>query len=256
MILAEELRAPDVATRVGAIASAGGRDRLDPQELHALGACLGDPEKIVQRRAAEACAVLAERGVALRPLLGELLDSERFADRWGATYALSRLGAPPPESLPVLIEALGTDDGDLRWAAANVIGQLEDRDAVIAELLRVLPTGTTLQRKMALYCLRDVARPSPVLEDAALAALADPDPGVRLAAMSALARLAMDPDPVATRLLPLMDDSDAGVRRAAPAALARLGSRSPTVVQALERASQSDDPALRRSAVRALGLLV
>jgi HEAT repeat protein len=255
MTAADALRSPDVEVRLAAIAELTARGRAEPEELAALAECLGDERKAVQRRAAEAFAALARHGAAGQGLLLTTLHSLAPRQRWGAAFALSLLGPPPAESLSVLLEALGASDGDMRWAAAEIVCRLPERETVAASLQRLVTRGTPLERKMALYCLRDLAAPSPDLEGVIATALGDGDAGVRLAAMSALASLAADGAAAARRLLPLLEDADEGVRRAAAAALGRLGERSEAVIAALREAAGSADASLRRSAERALRLL-
>jgi HEAT repeat protein len=105
---------------------------------------------------------------------------------------------------------------------------------------------------MALYGLRDLGRPVPE----ALAALADADTGVRLAAMAALARVPGNPEEAANRLAPMLADPDVGVRRAAAAALGRVGFAAPAAVEALRAAAAGGDAPLRRAAERALEALL
>lgn len=213
--------------------------------------CLGASTKAVQRRAAEALAVLAAAGVSVRDAIAPVLTAPVLRTRFGGAYALSLLGTTPVACVPVLLDALGTDDGDLRWAAATIL--LPFGTAVLLEPLRgLLRDGNTAQRKMALYCLRDLA-PTPVGVDPELAAaLADPDAPVRLAAMAALARLGVDRAAVARALTPLLDDADVGVRRAAAATLGRVGVGNEQVRAALARAAAGDDPPLARAAAAAL----
>src|SRR5260221_8141 len=95
------------------------------------------PRKLVQRRAAEAFAALARRGLAVEPQLHAALAAPELRLRWGAVYALSLVGAPPRAALPTLLDVIGLDDGDLRWAAADLIKQLaaREREAVVGSLL-------------------------------------------------------------------------------------------------------------------------
>ena len=187
----------------------------DAAELTALCECLDDPHKLVQRRAAEAFAALARRGVPVEPHLRVALAARRScAVRWGAVYALSLIGPLPRAALPTLLEVIGLDDGDLRWAAADLLEQLaaRERPAVVAGLLgRGGRPGP--QRKMALYCLRDLG----VAEafDAALAALADAHVETRLAALAVVAAVHPDPIVAAERIAALIDDGDPRLQRAA-----------------------------------------
>jgi HEAT repeat protein len=252
MTLAERLRAPSLDERRGAITEIAMRERVDSDELEALVACLGDGAKAVQRPAAEACRALAARGVRVEPLLLAALDAEDTRLRFGAAYALGRLGVPPARTLPALLAALALDDGDIRWAAAETICRVEPRPATVQALLPLVQTGNPPQRKMALYCLRDIATPGAAVDEAALAALDDPDLGVRLAAMTTSARLSRDRPRVAQELLRRLTAADAREQRAAAAALGDLGVRSEPVRTALEAAAASADPSLGRAAKRTL----
>ena len=120
MTLAQRLGAPGVAERLAAMADITTAGDADPATLAALTDCLGDRRKVIQRRAAETFAALSQHGAAVQPVLLAALASDAITQRWGAAYALSLLGAAPQVALPVLLEALGRDDGDVRWAAGNI----------------------------------------------------------------------------------------------------------------------------------------
>ena len=144
------------------------------------------------------------------------------------------------------------DDGDLRWAAAGIVVRLRDRAALVGSLCALLASRNATQRKMALYCLRDLETRAPEVQQAVLQALGDADRDVRLAAIATLARLALDRGGAAERLVHALETGDERVRRAAAAALGALGERSAPVLAALGAASASPDPSLRRAAKGAL----
>jgi HEAT repeat protein len=73
--------------------------------------------------------------------------------------------------------------------------------------------------------------------------------------MSALARRSVDRARAVRPILAALADPDAGVRRAAAAALGTLGQGSADVRAALETAAAATDGALRRAAERSLRLL-
>ena len=244
------------------------RERLD--EITRLGACgtaigaaeltwlfdsLGLPVKRLQRRAAEALAALDSAGVVIRPSLEARLEGGSFSGRWGAAYALARAGDPPEAVLPVLLEAMAATDGDLRWAAARIAVDQVRSPALPSALLAAAADDRPELRKMAVYCLRDLAMRSPECEARFRTALRDEAAGVRLAGMSALARLGIDPATTAAALLPLLHDAEPGVQRAAAATIGRLGCRTPEVAAALERAAGAEDGFLARAAARALEIL-
>jgi HEAT repeat protein len=253
--LQERLASPLVEERGAAIAELGARGSATAEELAALADCLGHQRKAVQRPAAEAFAALRTRGVDVDPVLWAALAAAEPRRRWGAAFALSLLGDPPVQTLPVVLDTLGSDDGDLRWAAEKILLRMPDRAGVAAALGELVSTGNAAQRKMALYGLRDLAARTPAVEAATLAALEDADTGVRQAAVACLAHLAVDRARAAARLVAVLDDPDARLRRGAAAALGTLGERSAPVLAALRGAAAGADAGLKRAAARSLRLL-
>jgi HEAT repeat protein len=252
MTLTARLRSKDAEARVAAIAVLAEQGRAEPEELDALAECLGHARKAVQRPAAEAFAALAARGFPVTEVLDRALRSTDVRQRWGAAFALSLVGEPPPRTLPVILDTLGADDGDMRWAAAAILLRLKDRGALVRGLRDLLRAGNAAQRKMALYCLRDLDARSPEVEEAVLWALGDEEFDVRLAAIATLARLSLDRAAAAERLLIALEGGTERERRAAAAALGALGERSERVLAALRSASAGADGSLRRAAEGAL----
>jgi HEAT repeat protein len=251
----ERLQAPELDERLAAISEVATREHPAPEELQALGTCLGGERKVIQRRAAEAFVALHQRGVAVADTLLAALRAAAPQQRWGAAYALSLLGAAPPQSLPVLLECLGVNDGDVRWAAASILVHMQPTPELVTALRELLAAGNAAQRKMAAYCLRDLDARSPAVVPALFVALNDAEPTVRMAAMSSLAHLCGDRAQLAPRVVALLEDADAGVRRAAAVVLGTLGERSAPVLATLREAAASADPSLQRAAVRSLRLL-
>jgi hypothetical protein len=249
--MADPLLDGPVEDRVAAIA--GLAERVTPPsdtELASLVRCLAERRKVVQRRAAEACAALAVRRIEIVPRLARVLAVADVRQRWGAVYALSLIGPLPAAALPTLLEAIGLDDGDLRWAAADLLKQCaaNRRAAVVAPLIEAAGTPGP-RRKMALYCLRDLAATEALA--VADAALGDPAIDVRLAALSAIAALDPDRAHAAGRVAALIGDGDPRLQRAAAGTLGTLGVSSPPVLGALARAEASGDASLRRAASQA-----
>jgi HEAT repeat protein len=223
---------------------------IDAADLEALCACLADTHKLVQRRAAEVAAALARRGVAaIEARLRAALTAPELRLRWGAAYALFLIGPPPRAALPTLLEVMGLADGDLRWAAVDLLKQLAaaERPLVVGQLLAAAQTPGP-QRKMALYCLRDLAVGEAF--DAALSALGDARVDVRLAALALVATVHPDATTAADRIAALIDDADPRVQRAAIGTLGGLGVDSEAVRVALARAEASADASLQRAAAQ------
>lgn len=228
--------------------------RLDAESVAAIARCLGADSKTVRRRAADALAAVARRDPAIVAAIRTGLGSADHRIRFGAAYALGAVGDEvlTLETAAALCEALGSSDGDLRWAAAELmvrLGRAHPRE-IGEELLALLRSANPAARKMALYCLRDLGvRGGRVLE-AGAAAVCDLDAHVRLAALALLSGSFADHDTAARLMLERLEsDGELGVRRAAAVALGNLPPGSAVAIEALRRvASQGLDASLGRAA--------
>lgn len=258
--IAAALEADDKETQLGAIALLARTPhiQLSQSAVRALMRCLGAESKAVRRHAAEAAAMASPHNRAIATALHALLASAAPRARFGAAYALGLVGAGAFDlrAADALYEALGDADGDVRWAAHDLIMRLgSEYPAQIRTGLLSLAHGSAPDaRKMALYCLRDLAPAgAEVLHAATLASAAD-DTHVRLASLAILARLPAyqhEASAIAARILE--SDPNPGVRRAAAAALGLINDASPQVLEALERAAGRElDSGLSRAARAAL----
>ena len=229
---------------------------MTPEEIECAFVDLANARKGIQRPAAERLAAAVRDEPSLRARLAALLSSPDARSRWGAAYALAQVERAPLDAMPVLLDALGSSDGDVRWAAARLVTRAaRDVPRLAEELRRLVTASSPLQRKMALYCLRDTADVIALDREIVARALADVDPAVRLAAMAVMLVLVPRTAETADSIAPLVDDGDAGVRRAAAATLGQLGVPTPMVNERLTRASVSGDPTLERAARQALSRL-
>jgi HEAT repeat protein len=225
---------------------------IDQATIAALVDCLGVRDKAVQRLATD---LLERVDAAVRPALIARLEASLASDetdlRWGAAYALGRLGRCMPAMIGPLIDVLAERDGDRRWAAAGILTTCAraDPERVLPALLAVATDPDAERRKMALYALRDAAPSDARLRAVTVHALADPAVGVRFAALAALVRLEPPPADACLRVLTLVRaDPDAGLRRAALAALGDVGRGVSAAETAIAAAESSDDPLARRAA--------
>ncbi|MBI3304483.1 MAG: HEAT repeat domain-containing protein [Deltaproteobacteria bacterium] len=255
--IATQLLSDDVPTRLAALAALEEQSEqlsLPPEVCRGLLLCLGHSRKTVQRGAAAQLVRFARTQPEIVTALTTKLTDPDPRVRWTAAFTLSQLDLPEPSPLPVLIENLGHDESDLRWAAATAALRLAaQHPRVIAEMLRLAGAGNAVQRRMALYCLRDLRQVSPVAQTVYLTSLNDPDPMVRLGGLSCLGKLKVGADEARETLLRLLDaDPDLGVRRATAVTLGQLGNSSPAVIKSLTRAARSDDVGLSKAAAGAL----
>ena len=259
--LAAELASNDPSAQLAAIDSilSAPSSNVSGTALAALIACIGADRKVIQRRAIDAIAALAAGGDArVVASLKQTMSADNRRARWGAAYALAQIGddSLAIDAADALCEALGDDDGDIRWAASVLMVRLgrRYRDEIRARVISIASSGNQNARKMALYCIRDLAFAGPdlvaVLEDA----VRDANVHIRLAALAVLAKLD-DPSehPAAITLGCLESDPDAGVRRAAAIAMGQVRGSTSRTVPALKIAAASEtDPALARAARSAL----
>lgn len=187
--LLKQLASGDAAERRAACQAAAADDSA-ALLADDLADALGDPAPQVAQAAARALAAIARRPGgqdAVGPALRRALHSEVQTRRWRAAIASLQIAPPTPRLLPPLVEALGSGDSGLRWAAARALAQCGRLHAEVQPLLAGLVRSAALPatRRMAIFALRKLA---PERAGEALAhALGDADPGVRRAAALALA---------------------------------------------------------------------
>jgi HEAT repeat protein len=271
--LAERLRAPEPAQRVAACREIA-RQPAAAAFLPALANAMGDADKTVSRAACDALIALGSGLVEVGPLLRRTLlqptpGSDGAQRRWGAAFALAQLGPPGCELLPAAIEAMGSTDPDVRWAAARVLAATAAlHEEALRLLLDLVADGATAPlRRTAVFALRQLAA-RPDIAAALIAATSDREVSVKRAALSALARSPHALDGAAPRLQAILrSDPDLGSRALAAICLGELGVADPklagSVTSQLEAAVRilprhASDPAaagLRRAVARSLARL-
>ena len=260
--LAAELLADADHTRLAALAlleSERTLRSLPDDVVRNLLACLGHRTKKIQRGAATVLVRFASRQPDIIAALTHKLAHPDARLRWTAAFTLSQLELPSPSPLPVLIENLGHQESDLRWAAATAVLQLAQNHAqdVIPALIQLVATGNAVQRRMALYCLRDLKQTDQTAHTAYLASLHDEDPMVRLGGLSCLGKLQLTSGAMRAAILRLLEhDPDMGVRRAAAVTCGQIGDTDTHIAKALQRTAQSDDSSLRKASTGALRKLL
>jgi HEAT repeat protein len=261
--VAARLASADPAERRAACAAAA----EDPSAVllaDALADVLGDPVKAVVRAASDALVAIGRRSGGVDQALRRALHSDEPTRRFGAAFTAARLDPPGPRLLPVLVEALASNDGDVRWSAARLLVEAGRVHGEVLPLLVGLARAgeNAVVRRMATFALRELAPERPEAAEVLLAAARDADLHVRRAATTAMASLVAPSARVAQHLLEaLRGDPDAATRRLAALALGELGAGQPGAlpddcVARLEHAARDEEDAdLRRAAERALGRL-
>ncbi len=166
------------------------------------------------------------------------------ADLWRAVGAL----APRAEARGAALEAMAkrladAKDYELRYRLAAALGTIED-DAAVAALAALLEQPADDARAIAVRRIAVAAlgrNPHPRAETLIASIMADTDPGLRIAAVEALADRPTLGEPAETGLIArLSDDKWPRARRAAAGALGIRCGRPP-VAAALYSALENDD---------------
>ena len=208
-------------------------------------------------------------------------------DRWALGLAASIICAGcSSDPLPALTEQLGSDDVQIRRAAARELGEMgpaaaaavgalqdavDDRDrevrrfssialgeagpaakAAVPTLTRALSDDELAVRLAAAFSLEKLDAPSEVFSAVLTAAMRKGDGGVIVRA-GALGRRAGWAVPT---LIALLDDQRPGIRRIAANALQQIGPVAGGAVSALRRAvGQDQDDRVRTAAEQALAAI-
>ena len=112
---------------------------------------LGDARKTVQRRAIDELVAIAGSGnpVVTEKLRGSIASADRRV-RWAGAYALGQIGAGAfaMDCADALCEAMSDDDGDIRWAATDLMVRLgrENLPEISARLFKLAAGRQRSQR--------------------------------------------------------------------------------------------------------------
>jgi HEAT repeat protein len=170
---------------------------------------------------------------------------------------LASLPSPTQSSIQVLTETLDHRDPDIRWAVALILIRLAKADRQVLKLLIELASkGTATQRRMAIYSLRDLGLMDNENVQMLMDALHDPDPMVRVAAVTSLKMHSGLSERGKSELLELfLRDSDPRVRNTVVVTLAYLGTPSEEFLSELTKATASENSQLKKAAYAAFDIL-
>ena len=229
-----------------------GDDKIAP-----LMADLEKSDKPTLRKAVDALIPIAADDPQIVTTLGELLNDPGRKNRWPIAYVLASLPSPTQSSIQVLIETLDHRDPDIRWAVALILIRLAKTDRQVLKLLIELAAkGTANQRRMAIYSIRDVGLTDEASVQMLMDALHDPDPTVRVAAVTSLKMQSGLSERGKSELLELfLRDLDPRVRNTVVVTLAYLGTPSEEFLSELTKATASENAQLKKAASAAFDIL-
>jgi HEAT repeat protein len=229
-----------------------GDDKIAP-----LMADLEKSDKPTLRKAVDALIPIAADDPRIATILSELLINPGRKNRWPIAYILASLPSPTELGIQVLTETLDHRDPDIRWAVALILIRLAKTDRQVLKLLIELASkGTATQRRMAIYSLRDVGLMDEESVQMLIDALHDPDPMVRVAAVTSLKMHSGLSERGKSELLELfLRDSDPRVRNTVVVTLAYLGTPSEKFLSELTKATASENAQLKKAASAAFDIL-
>jgi HEAT repeat protein len=230
---------------------------IDSDQTAALIAKLDHDDKPTIRAAVDALILLAAGSSELCSILNRRLAEAGHKQYWPVAYVLGNLPQPSHAVITRLLDALDHCEPDIRWAISLLLARIaKDNPDLISSLIQLCARGSANQKRMALYCLRDLTLSDTVSLTALLAALGDDEPTVRVAAAICLkARSDMDDAGKNILLQAYSNDAESRVRHAAAIALANLGSPAPEFLIALGKNSESENEQTKKAALAALDLL-
>jgi len=191
---------------------------------------------------------LADGGLAAVPVLLELLRSDSSEVRWTAADALGQIGPDAAGAAEALGAALKDDDPLVRRVAAEALGKIgPDARAAVPALIDMLNTEDRLHAVKALIRFRAAARDA---ASALIAVLKDPSAEVRWNACEALGD--MRADAAVPALQELLADPEDKVREHAAEALGEIGPGARPALPALRRLLDDPDADVRDEAIKAI----
>ncbi|MSP38048.1 MAG: hypothetical protein EXR70_06120 [Deltaproteobacteria bacterium] len=230
---------------------------MEPDRLAALIADLDHPDKPTLRAAVDELIVLAANSEAVRAILDQRLSEPDHRNYWPVAYVLGHLPKPSGVAIRTLLQTLDHPEPDIRWANSLLLVKIAKREgSVFSLLIDLCRNGTANQRRMAVYCLRDLELNDAASLQAIVDLLSDTDATVRVAATTSLKTRRDENKRVRQALLDsYLNDEDIKVRNAAAVTLASFGAPSEDFLRALNEAAKSNDNQARKAATVALGLL-
>jgi hypothetical protein len=230
---------------------------IDDQRIAGLIADLDHRDKPTIRAAVDALIRLATDSPFLRDKLNQRLSAAGHQNYWPVAYILGNLPQPTRDAQSALLDALDHRDPDIRWAIVLLLVRMaNEQPQLVDSLIRLSADGSSNQKRMALYAIRDLALSDSDSLIALFTALHDADPTVRVAAAICLKRR-RDVDDAGKDVLlgTYLNDAESKVRHAVAITLASLGEPQAEFVVALRENRESRNEQTKKAAIAALELL-
>lgn len=210
-----------------------------------------DEHSIVQSNAAEALGKIHDRQAI--PVLTAALEIEDEYVRSKAIGALEAFGAEAKAAIPALVRAVNSDEAN-GCLAASALGAIDIEGASVPVLIEALASDDARLRRYAARGLGRMGRAAAAAEIPLRDRLQDGDAGARIAAAAAYWHVAGDPEaPVRVLRSALKGSGNWQAQMRAADALAEVGPPARGAVPELVGCLNSDTRYVVTSAARALG---
>ena len=214
--LIEALGSQLVSVRRNAPAALGNFGDAATPAVDRLVQLLGDDDVVVRVNSAVALWKIQQYPQSVT-ILAQLARGGDPTGAFAAVEALGRIGTDSDAALPVLVQALGHRDADVRRAAARALGRF---GAAAVPALREPLFGPDAQsRRSATEALGWIG---PRAIAALLVVLKNEDPAVRRVAARALGRMGGEAKRAESALVEAVGDNDRQVQEAAASALKKI----------------------------------
>jgi HEAT repeat protein len=198
-----------------------------------------------------AASALSQLGPdALQPVLETWTKQESY-NRPGVIKAFSQFGPKAKPAAPKLIEALASQDAQVRVLAANALRQIGTE--AVPSLEKALSRPDSRLRQTAAAVLSEIGPAAENAIPALTRALRDPDVQVRVQAAQSRWEVEHDADKVIAQLLEGLEENDVTLRRSSARLLVEIGRLPERIVPALRTAMKDSDSIVRVSAAACLG---
>ncbi|AKG24570.1 PBS lyase [Calothrix sp. 336/3] len=189
----------------------------------------------------------------ITPIIEKLVDRDARI-RLEAHDALVSVGSA---GVPALIAALKSEDSNLRWRAAWVLGDIPtEASAAVGALIEALQDTDAQVRMYAALALGDIGKPAKSAVPALMAALQDREEFVRIYAAAALKRLGGEAKVAVPSLVNALKDKNPRVRKNAALALGAMGVEANSAVKDLIPLLDDEEYYVRYGVVKGLSGII
>lgn len=213
----------------------------DGPTLDAIVALLNNPDKGIHDTAVRVTRQLKPISKLAVPALIEGLRDESAYVRYDAATDLAAIGPDAEAAVPTLTELLR--DEYVKVVAANAIWRIAaDSEKVLPVLVEALNSQDKEQRRHAIYCLGLLGPRAKNALAALIDAVKDRDPVVRSRALEAIGKIGPEAEIAMADLEQVLSDGDAHSRILAAGAIWQISAKRESVFRVLVHSLRNGEP--------------